>query len=145
MANKENGRKRSMVLIIVLIILAALLAAGICYGGFTYLNNRIYDSELPVVKNTKTDGTGFRADLKSSDIPVVYMTEDISPEGLVNIYRALEWKPEGKVAVKLSTGEPPNSNYLRPELIEDLDDDFEMRKETSGRGRPKFFYRPVDK
>ena len=31
------------------------------------------------------------------------------------------------------------------ELIEDLDDDFELRKETSGRGRPKFFYRPVDK
>ena len=31
------------------------------------------------------------------------------------------------------------------ELIEDLDDDFELRKEQGGRGRAKFFYRPVEK
>ncbi len=52
--------------------------------------------------------------------PVVYFTDDISPEGLVAIYEALNWKPVGPVAVKLSTGEPPYSNYLRPELIADL-------------------------
>ncbi|MGN0322907.1 MAG: DUF362 domain-containing protein [Oliverpabstia sp.] len=39
---------------------------------------------------------------------------------MVEIYKALEWSPSGKVAVKLSTGEPPASNYLRPELIADL-------------------------
>ncbi len=53
-------------------------------------------------------------------IPVVYMTEDISPEGLMAVYEALGWVPSEKVAVKLSTGEPPASNYLRPELIADL-------------------------
>ena len=52
--------------------------------------------------------------------PVVYFTDDISPEGLVAVYEALNWKPVGPVAVKLSTGEPPYSNYLRPELIADL-------------------------
>ena len=52
--------------------------------------------------------------------PVVYFTDDISPDGLVKIYEALNWKPAGPVAVKLSTGEPPASNYLRPELIADL-------------------------
>ena len=52
--------------------------------------------------------------------PVVYFTDDISPEGLVAVYEALNWKPVGPVAVKLSTGEPPASNYLRPELIADL-------------------------
>lgn len=36
------------------------------------------------------------------------------------VYKALGWTPTGKVAVKLSTGEPPASNYLRPELIKDL-------------------------
>ncbi|MDE7202560.1 MAG: DUF362 domain-containing protein [Lachnospiraceae bacterium] len=55
-----------------------------------------------------------------SEVPVVYMTTDISPEGLMAVYEALNWEPEGNVAVKLSTGEPPASNYLRPELIEDL-------------------------
>ena len=52
--------------------------------------------------------------------PVVYMTTDISPEGLMAVYEALDWEPTGNVAVKLSTGEPPASNYLRPELIADL-------------------------
>ena len=52
--------------------------------------------------------------------PVVYFTSDISAEGLVKIYETLGWTPEGKVAVKISTGEPPASNYLRPELIGDL-------------------------
>ncbi len=52
--------------------------------------------------------------------PVVYMTTDISPEGLMKAYEALDWMPSGNVAVKLSTGEPPASNYLRPELIADL-------------------------
>lgn len=50
----------------------------------------------------------------------VYFTSDISPEGMVAVYEALGWEPTGKVAVKLSTGEPPASNYLRPELIRDL-------------------------
>lgn len=56
----------------------------------------------------------------ASGIPVVYMTTDISPEGLMAVYEALDWEPEGNAAVKLSTGEPPASNYLRPELIVDL-------------------------
>ena len=55
-----------------------------------------------------------------SDATKVYFTADISPEGLLKAYRALNWTPTGKTAVKLSTGEPPNSNYLRPELIADL-------------------------
>ena len=55
-----------------------------------------------------------------SGSPTVYFTSDISAEGLVMIYEALGWTPSGKTAVKISTGEPPASNYLRPELIGDL-------------------------
>lgn len=55
-----------------------------------------------------------------ADVPIVYMTADISPAGMMEVYEALGWKPTGKVAVKLSTGEPPASNYLRPELIKDV-------------------------
>ena len=39
---------------------------------------------------------------------------------MIAVYEALGWEPAGKVAVKLSTGEPPASNYLRPELIKDV-------------------------
>ena len=55
-----------------------------------------------------------------SEEPTVYMTTEITPESLLEIYNVLGFTPEGKVAVKMSTGEPPNSNYLRPELIKDL-------------------------
>jgi len=48
------------------------------------------------------------------------MTTNITPEGLMAAYNALGWTPVGNVAVKLSTGEPPASNYLRPELIKDV-------------------------
>ena len=63
---------------------------------------------------------GATAYADEAEKPVVYFTDDISPEGLVAVYEALNWKPTGPVAVKLSTGEPPYSNYLRPELIADL-------------------------
>ena len=51
---------------------------------------------------------------------VVYMTKDISPEGLMAVYKKLNWNASGKTAVKVSTGEPPASNYLDPNLIKDL-------------------------
>ncbi|MDE7428159.1 MAG: DUF362 domain-containing protein [Lachnospiraceae bacterium] len=50
---------------------------------------------------------------------VVYMTTDISSDGLMAIYKALGASPEGSIAVKLSTGEP-GSNYLRTDLIGEL-------------------------
>ena len=52
--------------------------------------------------------------------PVVYMTTDISPEGLVRVYDALGVVPTGKIAVKISTGEPGGKNFLQPSLIKDL-------------------------
>ncbi len=52
--------------------------------------------------------------------PVVYFTRDISPEGLVRAYKALGWKPQGKVGVKISTGESAKTNHLRPALIKNL-------------------------
>ena len=50
-------------------------------------------------------------------LPKVYMTTDISPDGLVKVYEALGVKADGKVAVKISTGEPGGKNYLKPKLI----------------------------
>lgn len=47
---------------------------------------------------------------------VVYMTTNISADGLISVYDALDALPEGRIAVKLSTGEP-GSNYLRTDLI----------------------------
>lgn len=56
----------------------------------------------------------------NNEISTVYMTTDISPEGLQAVYEALEWSPTGKLAVKVATGEVAESNYLRAELIGEL-------------------------
>ena len=50
----------------------------------------------------------------------VYLTRDISPEGLLAIYKALGVPATGRVAIKMSTGEGSNPNYLKPELVKDL-------------------------
>ncbi len=52
--------------------------------------------------------------------PVVYFISGITPDALMKAYQALGWQPTGRVAVKLSTGEPPASNYLDPNLIKGL-------------------------
>lgn len=50
----------------------------------------------------------------------VYFTSEITPESLVHVFQALGVSPDGAVAVKISTGEGANSNYLRPEFIVNL-------------------------
>ena len=71
-------------------------------------------------KDAETD-TAYADDViyltDDPNAPNVYMTTEITPEALVKIYDRLGFEPEGNVAVKMSTGEPPNSNYLRPDLI----------------------------
>lgn len=50
----------------------------------------------------------------------VYFTKQITPESLLRIYNALGRDLKGKVAVKISTGEAGNENYLQPSLIAPL-------------------------
>lgn len=53
----------------------------------------------------------------TAERPKVYFTREISPESLIRIYRALGRQATGRVAVKISTGEPGGHNYLQPALI----------------------------
>ena len=57
---------------------------------------------------------------ENDSIATVYLTREITPEALVSIYKALGVEATGRVAVKMSTGEGSNPNYLKPELIKDL-------------------------
>ena len=50
----------------------------------------------------------------------VYFTKEITPESLIKIYEAVGKELKGKVAVKISTGEPGGHNFLNPNLIKDL-------------------------
>ena len=46
----------------------------------------------------------------------VYFTREITPEKVVELYRALGVELPGKVAVKVHSGEKGNQNFLHPEF-----------------------------
>lgn len=48
---------------------------------------------------------------------IVYFTKRISPETTLEMYKRLGVELEGRVAVKLHSGEPGNQNFLRPEFM----------------------------
>ena len=50
----------------------------------------------------------------------VFFTKEITPESLIRVFDAMETELNGKVAVKISTGEPGGHNFLQPELIAPL-------------------------
>ena len=87
--------------------------------GVTSSETQAASSQADTSGDSNTEVSEPATSEESSD-PLVYFTSDISAEGLVRIYESLGWEPQGKSAVKISTGEPPASNYLRPELIGDL-------------------------
>lgn len=105
-------KKRYKVLIVVLIIVLVLVVAVIGYK--IHMHYDIEPHECYNIAVMEEEGRSY------DDYSTVYMTTDISPEGLQAIYEALDVQPEGNVAVKLSTGEAGNPNYLKPELIGDL-------------------------
>ncbi len=70
----------------------------------------------------KTDNktTSMNDTAQHADTSVVYMTKEISPEAIVKLYKALGREAKGKVAIKISTGEPGGHNFLQPSLIADF-------------------------
>ena len=50
----------------------------------------------------------------------VYFIKYITPENIIKAYEAVGKKLEGKVAVKMHSGEQGNQNYLRPEFVKDM-------------------------
>ncbi len=50
----------------------------------------------------------------------VYFTKEITPDGMIRLYEKLGVKLEGKVAVKLHSGEEGNQNYLKPEFVKKI-------------------------
>lgn len=106
--------KRWKLAAVILVILIA--AAGI--GGFIFL--RSMQSMMGGKVELSEPHTQHEGE-DENEGSTVYMTEEITPEALMKIYGALGTELEGdNIAVKLSTGEPPASNYLDPELIKDL-------------------------
>ena len=116
-------RKSLKPFFLLLVICLGLVSMAGCAGGNTSAETETkesYENTVRIEETTDIPISSETENEKSDTSSVVYFTSDISAEGLVKIYKALGWAPSGNVAVKISTGEPPASNYLRPELIGDL-------------------------
>ncbi len=117
--------KKVFALTTIVLIMISLLAG--C-GGNNQVQNSTdpaskEDSPSSVVEETKNEMSSKESSMNAGSVaepPIVFFTKDITADGLVRIYEQLDWHPTGNVAVKISTGEPPASNYLRPELIGNL-------------------------
>ena len=84
-------------------IFSALLAGAIVSSGCAQSNTGAADNSAA-----------------SSEPSIVYMTTEITPEAIIKLYEALGRDANGKVAVKISTGEPGGHNFLDPNLIGDF-------------------------
>lgn len=93
-----------------LLMTAITVTMSVSMSACTGENSRGNDPHTPSVPENPETG------VKST----VYITSDISPEGLMAVYEALGREATGKVAVKLSTGEPGGHNFLQPSLIKGL-------------------------
>lgn len=83
------------------------------------------EAEAALTEPTPTIGaeealTEPTSSTEAEETSTVYMTKDISPEGLIRIYEALDREATGNVAIKIHMGEPGGNNYLKPELVKDL-------------------------
>ena len=99
-------------------------AAVICAILFTGCQRAQAQVTAPAqIVSEKTEQTEYEAhDVipAATDIPVVYFTADISPAGILAVYEALGLEANGKVAIKIHTGEPGNHNFLRPYFMTEL-------------------------
>ena len=106
--------KRILSVILLLVLMLSLSACGEKSAEAAVTTDQGTDAEKAQGTNV-TESTVMEEEnaATETDAPVVYFTADISPAGLQKVYEALNWTPGGKLAVKVSTGEPPASNYLR--------------------------------
>ena len=109
-------KKIAGAVVLVIVILACIV------GYYLYRMWPMLSTTMGRVENTEEHQSHLAGNQPSDEenVSTVYMTTEISPEGLMNAYQALGVELTGEnTAVKLSTGEP-GSNYLDPDLIKDL-------------------------
>lgn len=124
--------KRLLMLLCMTALVFALAACG--NGGASQDNSMASGSQTEPPSNSAAPEETARpqetsaqqesaAPLQNSEadgVPKVFMTTNISPEGLIAVYNALGREATGNVAVKISTGEPGGTHFLSPDLIKEL-------------------------
>lgn len=109
-------KRKILVSILVIVCIIAAVFGYYIYRMWPMLSTTMENVDM-TEEHQSHNAADHPADGETSE---VYMTTDISPDGLMRAYEALGMELTGdNIAVKLSTGEP-GSNYLDPDLIADL-------------------------
>lgn len=88
---------------------------------------------------------GYSDGKEEQKTPKVYMTTDISPEGLVKVYEALGRPAEGRVAVKISTGEPGRKKGADAMSKEEMEKALAAVGKTASDRKPEAEHKPDHK
>lgn len=93
----------------------------VIFASCTFAQNRSSKSsaknDTSIIQQVDISNLPHKTDDKNA--PIVYFIRDVSSASMLKVYNALGWNATGKTGVKISTGEAPASNYLRPELLKD--------------------------
>jgi hypothetical protein len=74
-----------------------------------------------MAQTTETNGHNYVTyDQRTGNESIVYFTRNLSPEGLIKAYEQVSGAIEGKVAVKLHTGEQNGPNIIPSEWVKQL-------------------------
>lgn len=82
---------------------------------------------LVVLSSSSCANRTVKANQPEEGKSVVYVTRDLSPESLVNIYHKLGHPASGRIALKISTGESEETGYIRPSVLKPLIDDLNLK------------------
>ena len=122
-----QGRKQlniqNMKTFIKRLTLLALCGGMVANCGFKKSNGMAEEKPVP-----GTDGDKYVPyEKRTGEEAVVYFTRSLSAEGLIAAYEKVNQDIEGKVGVKLHTGEPNGPNILPREWVKTL-----MEKDLKG-------------
>ena len=107
--------------VILMAILASAIAFSTCDGNTTKRETTENKEEMKQQPLPGTDGNKYVPyEQRTGEEAVVYFTRDLSSEGLIKAYEQVNGKIEGKVAVKLHTGEQNGPNIIPREWVKAL-------------------------
>lgn len=92
---------------------AGLVTAGVGLMGVTGLMTGCGDEK----KASGNPMTSEEKIISSGEKSKVYFTKNIDPEHLVELYQKINSEIDGKVAIKLHSGEPHGPNIIPPEMV----------------------------
>jgi uncharacterized Fe-S center protein len=110
------------VLLLLCLLLAVVMSLAGCTGrkAEAQTAGSVTPVQAQIIETSAETTQALSVTPEQDGDPKVFFTSDISSAGLMAVYEALGLAASGNVAVKVHTGEPGNTHYVKPELMREL-------------------------